>query len=132
MAQKFPLTNTMAAPVAEIRFEGNEDVGEDVLCNELTFGEGNLLKDKHLRKATESLLELGKFDSADVVVSEGDQGLIITFQLVEKWHVMSAWGLGVGFQEPLRLQGPPRRHQAGGTGGHDHRADTLRGQQNHP
>jgi outer membrane protein assembly factor BamA len=87
-------------PVAEIRFEGNEDVGEDVLCNELTFGEGNLLKDKHLRKATESLLELGKFDSADVVVSEGDQGLIITFQLVEKWHVMSAWGLGVDSRSP--------------------------------
>ena len=87
-------------PIAEIRFEGNEDVGDDVLCNELNFGEGGLLADKDLQKATKSLLELGKFDSADVVVTEGSQGLIITFQLVEKWHVMSIWGLGVGSRSP--------------------------------
>ena len=29
-------------PIAEIRFEGSKDVAEDVLCNELNFGEGKM------------------------------------------------------------------------------------------
>ncbi len=81
-------------PVVEIHFDGNEDVEDDVLCNELEFGEGNLLEPGHLAKAREDLLDLGKFDTAEVLVSENAEGIVVTFVLVEKWHVMRVWGFG--------------------------------------
>lgn len=87
-------------PIAEIRFEGSKDVAEDVLCNELNFGEGNLLNEKHIMEGREALLDMGKFDTAEVLISETAQGLVVTYRLDEKWHVMSVWGLGISPRSP--------------------------------
>lgn len=95
-----PVAEPQGREIVEIRFVGGDDVADDVLCNALDFGEGNLFNPQQLTRGSDALLDIGKFETVDAYVSENDAGLIITFQLVEKWHVMSVWGIGVDPRSP--------------------------------
>jgi outer membrane protein assembly factor BamA len=79
--------------IEEIRFQGNEAIPDDTLCEVLTFGEGDRFSEESLEKSRESILKLNKFKSAGVRVQEGEHGVILTFVLQEKWYVMSVPGI---------------------------------------
>ena len=87
-------------PILKIEFLGNEDVDDDSLCHELEFGEGNLFNPLHMDLAREALLDMGKFDTAEIEITETEQGLWVTFVLDEKWHVMSVPGFGKRKRSP--------------------------------
>lgn len=78
--------------IEEIRFEGNKDVADDILCGVLLFGEGDGLNVKDLEESRLALLGLDKFNKAEVEVEQGQQGLVVTFKVQEKWYVMSVPG----------------------------------------
>ena len=78
--------------IEEIRFEGIKDVADDILCGVLLFGEGDGLNVKDLEESRLALLGLGKFNKAEVEVEQGQQGLVVTFKVQEKWYVMSVPG----------------------------------------
>jgi outer membrane protein assembly factor BamA len=80
-------------PIARVVFIGNDDVADDLLCQALEMGEGNIFSAQQLELSKAALLETGKFDSVDAQIAESPAGLVITFQFTEKWHVMGVWGL---------------------------------------
>jgi outer membrane protein assembly factor BamA len=103
-AAESPYSVYRGTPVAEIVFVGNDDVDDNRLCNELAFGEGNLFNESQLEQSIAALLELGKFDSVDAVVSQTTAGLVVTFQFKEKWHVIGVWGINKDPRSPYACQ----------------------------
>jgi outer membrane protein assembly factor BamA len=76
-------------PIVTIEFQGSKDVEEDLLCATLTLGEGDTFSAEQAEASRLELLDLDKFSSASIEVSEKADGLIVRFVLQEKWHVMS-------------------------------------------
>lgn len=76
-------------PIKRIVFEGNDDVDDDDLCDELPFGEGDIFTEDLIEKSVEALMDTDDFDSVKPSVTLNDVGLIITFTVDEKWHVMA-------------------------------------------
>ena len=78
-----------AQPVMTIEFRGVKDVPEDLLCEKLMFGEGDLFDAEQAAASRLELLDTGKFTSAEIEVSAHQNGVTVSFVLQEKWHVMS-------------------------------------------
>ena len=103
-AAETPYGAYQGSPIAKIQFVGNDDVEDDRLCNELAFGEGNLFNENQLEQSVAALLDMGKFDSVDTLISESPAGLVVTFQFKEKWHVIGVWGIEKDPRSPYACQ----------------------------
>lgn len=84
----------MGLPVEEIRFEGNKDVENAKICEVLQFIQGEGFSRESLEASRQAILELGPFKRSESRVERGKIGVIVTFEVVEKWHVMSVPGFG--------------------------------------
>lgn len=80
-------------PIEEIRFEGNEVISDNALCNALLFGEGDDFSEENLEKSRQSILNLKTLKTAEVHVQQGEHGVILTFVVQEKWYIMPVPGI---------------------------------------
>lgn len=78
--------------IEEIRVEGNKNTAEWVIRSFIPFEVGDFYRDQLLNEALTNLHATELFESVRPVISHGDSGAIVTFELIEKPY----WGLRFG------------------------------------
>lgn len=107
------VTEAVAAPISEIRFEGNEVTKEKVLRQELLIHEGDEINLKRIEKSRQAIMNLGIFKSVTSRLEEDGEGegtRVLIFTVEERFYLLPIPLLGGSTEEENYNYGIELRH----------------------
>ncbi len=83
-----PLESFAEQPVLAVEFSGNDVTRASVLLEELTFSPGEPYDLDKVESSRQAIMDLGLFKEVTTEIEETDEGVIVTFKMVERWFIL--------------------------------------------